>query len=132
MHESHYCFYLRKTIRHFGVYTNCGHEGTNNGIKHNCTPVTPQTPLHKCATILSANGERQGDDINGTFGRDINNNNHFTQLKCANELVSRGACILQQQWDLAPTYVNVRAHSNVWVVIPSFQVTRKDPFIPVF
>ena len=39
--ENSFCFYLKKTIRHYGAYINCGHEGSNNIIKHCASKVTP-------------------------------------------------------------------------------------------
>ena len=33
VHESKYLFYLRKHVRHYGVYSNAIHEGTNNALK---------------------------------------------------------------------------------------------------
>jgi hypothetical protein len=54
-HESNFCFHKRRHIRHFDTYTNCGHEGTNNGLKSSAAPVLPQHSLDRCASILNQN-----------------------------------------------------------------------------
>merc|ERR1711966_478056 len=57
-HEKHYCFYLRKNLRHFDEFTNSVHEGTNNGIRHSAAAVGPSTLIEKSLVILSENGYR--------------------------------------------------------------------------
>ena len=40
-HESHYCFHLRKFVRHFDTHINSSHEGTNKRIKYGAAPCLP-------------------------------------------------------------------------------------------
>jgi hypothetical protein len=55
-YESHFCFHLRRNIRHFDTYTNSAHdEGTNNGLKASAARVLPQHSLDRSAAILNMN-----------------------------------------------------------------------------
>jgi hypothetical protein len=54
-YELNYCFYLRLGVRHYDTYTNCAHEGTNNGLKHCGAPVLPVHSISRSATILTEN-----------------------------------------------------------------------------
>lgn len=58
-HEQHYCFYLRKSIRHFDMYTNNEHEGTNNGIKSSATPVRGIHSMDKATKIMVDQDQRK-------------------------------------------------------------------------
>ena len=51
--EQNFCFYVRKGIRHFEMYCNTGHEGTNNGIKNAATKVLPNHNTDKCTKIMA-------------------------------------------------------------------------------
>jgi hypothetical protein len=43
--EERMAYYKRHGLFHLEAHTNCGHEGTNNGMKHCATPVMPQNCL---------------------------------------------------------------------------------------
>jgi hypothetical protein len=40
-HEQHFCFYLRRGVRHFEASSNSCHEGTNHAIKSGPSCVLP-------------------------------------------------------------------------------------------
>jgi hypothetical protein len=44
-HEERMTYYKQHGLFHLETHTNCGHEGTNNGIKHCAAPVMPQNRL---------------------------------------------------------------------------------------
>ena len=56
--ENIFCFYLKKTIRHYGAYSNCGHEGSSNAIKHCASKVTPVHKIENALQILVHGSER--------------------------------------------------------------------------
>ena len=45
IHEDKYCYYLKMSLKHHGVYTNNGVEGLQNGVRHSTTGVTATTSL---------------------------------------------------------------------------------------
>ena len=58
--ESHFCFYLRLNLRHFGEYNKSIHEGTNRGLKYNFAPEGPSANIKKALIIICNNSERTG------------------------------------------------------------------------
>ena len=56
--ENSFCFYLKKTIRHYGAYINCGHEGSNNAIKNCASKVTPVHKIENALQIIVHGSER--------------------------------------------------------------------------
>ena len=50
--ETYFCYYLKSNIRHYGTYSNCGHEGSNNALKHCAAKVTPRHNIDKSLRIL--------------------------------------------------------------------------------
>jgi hypothetical protein len=54
-HEERMAYYKRHGLFHLETHTNCGHEGTNNGMKHCATPVMPQNCLDRAVQTLHLN-----------------------------------------------------------------------------
>jgi hypothetical protein len=54
-HEERTAYYKRHGLFHLETHTNCGHEGTNNGMKHCATPVIPQNRLDRAVQTLHLN-----------------------------------------------------------------------------
>ena len=52
-HESHYCFHLRKCVRHFDTHINSSHEGTNKEIKYGAAPCLPNYSIERAAKVLA-------------------------------------------------------------------------------
>ena len=49
---------MKKKLRHYGAYSNCGHEETNNGIKYCASKVTPRHKIENSLQILVNGSER--------------------------------------------------------------------------
>ena len=56
--ESTFCYYLKNRIRHYGAYSNCGHEGTNNAMKNCSAKVTPLNNIESSLKFLVKGSER--------------------------------------------------------------------------
>ena len=56
-HEDRFCYYKRHGLFHLETHTNCGHEGTNNGIKNCSSPVMPQNRLDTAIKTLNLNAD---------------------------------------------------------------------------
>ena len=50
--ESYFWYYLKANIRHYGIYSNCGHEGTNNALKYCAANVMPRHNIENSLRIL--------------------------------------------------------------------------------
>ena len=57
--KDHFVYYLRHSLFHLNIYTNCGHEGTNNGIKHCAAAVSPRNSVHKSVGTLNFNAKKK-------------------------------------------------------------------------
>jgi hypothetical protein len=51
-HEDRFCYYKHHDLFHLETHTNCGHEGTNNGMKNCSSPVMPQNKLDQAINAL--------------------------------------------------------------------------------
>ena len=49
---------MKKTIRHYGAYSNYGHEGSNNALKNCASKVTPVHKIENALQILVHGSER--------------------------------------------------------------------------
>jgi hypothetical protein len=54
-HEERMAHYKRHGLFHLETHTNCGHEGTNNGMKHCATPVMQKNRLDRAVQMLHLN-----------------------------------------------------------------------------
>jgi hypothetical protein len=52
-HEHRFCYFKRHGLFHLETHTNCGHEGTNNGMKNCSSPVMPQNRLDRAIKTLN-------------------------------------------------------------------------------
>ena len=63
-HESHFSFYLRYNLKHYDLYSNSIHEGTNCALKYNSAPVDPSANIEKSLAIMCNNAEQTVKNIN--------------------------------------------------------------------
>ena len=125
-HETHYCFYLRKRIRHFDEYVNSVHEGTNNKIRNSALSCGPSTLIEKSLIILNENAEL---DMNGKiqkWSKNFRGTKLYAELKCAQFLVPHGYWILQTSWKRRVLYDSCRVSKNTWMVLYD---SAKEDFI---
>jgi hypothetical protein len=58
-HEERMAYFKRHDLFHLETHTKCGHEGTNNGMKHCTTPVMPQNCLDRAVQTLLHYAKKQ-------------------------------------------------------------------------
>jgi hypothetical protein len=56
-HKDRFCYFKRHSLFHLETHTNCGHEGTNNGVKYCSSPVMPQNLLDRVIKMLTLNAD---------------------------------------------------------------------------
>ena len=130
VHEDHYVFYKRKSIRHFDEKDNCCHEGTNNGSKSCAGKVTPNIHVDKSCIRLCNQAQRNTELHNQILGREFIGHKHWSTLRCADKLISRGVGLLEHQWDRRKCYVSVKIDRNKWFVLRNTPV--EPSIIPLF
>ena len=109
-------FYKRKHLRHFDYNTNVKIEGVFRGMKHGCTPVTPQTSLHNSLCILCNAAERRCGEYEKSSTKEVLNTKTWVSLQCGNELNLRGEQLLTAQWKSKDQYDTVRINTTTWLV----------------
>ena len=95
VHEEHYVFYKRISIRHFDEKDNCVHEGTNNGLKSSAAKVTPNIHVDKSCIRLCNQAEHNTQLHNQKVGGEFHGHKHWSTLRCADKLISRGVGLLE-------------------------------------
>jgi hypothetical protein len=60
-HEERMAYFKRHDLLHLETHRNCGHEGTNNGMKHCATPVMPQSRLDRAVQSLHLNATMKAE-----------------------------------------------------------------------
>ena len=64
--ENNFCYYLKNKLRHYGAYSNCEHEGTNNGIKYCTGEVSPRHKIeNSCSWLRKDNVGEESECSNG-------------------------------------------------------------------
>jgi hypothetical protein len=54
-HKERFCYYKRHGLFHLETHMNCGHDGTNNGMKNCSLPVMPHKRLDRAIKTLNLN-----------------------------------------------------------------------------
>ena len=115
-HESTFCFYLRLNLRHFDIYTNSIHEGTNRGLKHDTALVDPSTEIEKTIATICNNAEHNGKRKSRVASIDFRGTKVYSKLQCANKLIPIGECILSQNWINRLSQKSLKISPSKWLV----------------
>ena len=115
--EPYFCFYRRKSTRHFEEYSNSPHEGTNNGLKHCASPVKPTHALAQSMVILSKNGERNIAKKGRTFNQSNNAHKVYSSIDdAADKLTPICAHILESVWKNRLNYSVLKVSPDIFLV----------------
>jgi hypothetical protein len=124
-HESNFCFHVRRHIRHFDTYTNCGHEGTNNGMKASAAPVLPQHSLDRCASILNLNATIKSITKTIDSAVTVSTRPLWSRLPTSTKLTSKGKSRVTTQWQLRHEYTCEQVGDMCWHLLA--KSTTKNP-----
>jgi hypothetical protein len=123
-HEANYCFHKRLHVRHFDTYTNCGHEGTNNGLKSSAAPVLPQHSLDRCALILNQNAAMKSRTKRIDSAVTVSTRPLWSTLPTSNKLLtSKGESIVATQWQLRHEYICEQVGDRCWHLLAKSTTT---------
>ena len=82
-HETHFCFYIRLTVRHFEEYTNSIHKGTKRGLKYNSAPVGPSTNIKQALATMCHSSKRTRTKKKKVASIDFPGSKVYIKLKCS-------------------------------------------------
>jgi hypothetical protein len=102
--EDYLCFHKRFAVRHFDSYSNSGHEGTNNGLKHNAAPVGPQYDLHKSGMTLTDNARIKAKGSAVLASKEVSKTRLWSNLPCAEKVTNMGVGLAEHEWKEADMY----------------------------
>ena len=114
-HESHYCFHLRRLVRHFSLHTNCGHEGENNGLKHCTGRVMPQHSLNNAVCALTWQAERGSQENNARICVELLGNKIWSSSKHSEKVLVKSGSMFSKQWDEHKNYQPIKVKSYQWL-----------------
>ena len=116
-HLQKMCFYHRLRVNHLEEHTNCGHEGTNNGIKNSSAPVTPMDRVDKAVDTLSFNQEIKSQEIKNRMCQKNHTKKCWSNSPTSHLLTDLAEGILCQEWDSGKQDYNVvRTSQFRWLV----------------
>lgn len=114
--EKHYCFYVRKYLRHFDEFINSLHEGTNNGLRHSAAPVGPSMAIEKTLVVMTNNSSRVAENKGISNFKELHHTKLYAKLDCSKHLVSTAYAILMKSWSRRNEYDAIRVAKDKWLV----------------
>jgi hypothetical protein len=125
-HEERMAYYMRHDLFHLETHTNCGHEGTNNGMKHCATPIMPQNRLDRPVQTLHLNATMKAG--NGSIDVCGKSNSKKSWSASPNSKYVTDPCesMLHTEWRLSSTWTPHRVSQYRWLLIHSADDSCSD------
>lgn len=114
--HTHMVFHRRKGRRHFHLYSNTIHEGTNKKIKYGAHKCTPSTSLLKATQNLLKSDRLWEDQTLKRIANELDKTVTWSPLPFANDLCTRGFRSLKNEWDYSESYTPKRVSQEDWKV----------------
>jgi hypothetical protein len=115
-HEKYYVYYLKKKLRHYGAYCNCGHEGTNKGLKYCADAVNPSNPINLTAEKLSDHATRSYASSVANTSTQSQKTCVWNNIKCSSFLVDNCVNLIYEQWRIKSLYESIKVEPHKWLV----------------
>ena len=129
-HEAHYCFFLRKAVRHYGLYSNCGTEALFNGMKSCASKVTPQCTIPKAVSALCRQADRSVALSRGKVCNEASGSKTWSSFAFLDKILVKSTAMFKRQWDERTNYDSIKVREHQWLVIRTKD--RKPSLIPQF
>ena len=100
----HFVYYKHHSPFHLEAHTNCGHEGTNNGIKHCAASVSPQNKLNTSVEILTFNAEIKAKNTSIEMCTKSNSRKSWSASPSSHIVTDLAESIILQQWKKRMNY----------------------------
>jgi hypothetical protein len=118
-HEERMAYYERHDLFHLETHTNCGHEGTNNGMKHCATPVMPQNRLDKAVQTLHLNATMKAGNKSIDVCCKSNSKKSWSDSHTSKYVTDPCESMLQTEWRLSSKWTPHRVSQYRWLLIHS-------------
>jgi hypothetical protein len=118
--------YVRKMVRHFEMYTNTGHEGTNNGTKSGgATKVLPQFGLDKSTMIMVDQDSTRCELSCRVVAARLQGKALLSDSTTVNDLMPPAETIVQLASKEIENYASLQTCSVQWLVARSAERNRQ-------
>jgi hypothetical protein len=111
---------------HLETHTNCGHEGTNNGMKHCATPVMPQNCLDRAVQTLHLNATMKAGNKSIDVCHKSNSKKSWSDSPTSQYGTDPCESMLQTEWRLSTTWTPHRVSQYRWLLIHSANEACSD------
>jgi hypothetical protein len=119
-------YFKRHDLFHLETHTNCGHEGTNNGMKHCATPVMPQNRLDKAVQTLHLNATMKAGNKSIDVCRKLNSKKSWSDSHTSKNVTDPCESMLQTERQLSSTWTPHRVSQYRWLLIYSADDSCSD------
>ena len=116
-HEERFCYYKRHALFHLEIHTNCGQEGTNNGVKNNASPVMPQNNLDRTIKTLSLVAEVKAANISILVGNKTHRTKLWTDSPTSSHVSDPCESMVQMEWTRADDWTPHRVSEFRWLLV---------------
>ena len=116
-HEDRFCYYRRHGLFHLEIHTNCGHEGTNNGVKNCSSPVMPQNRLDCAIKTLNLNAEVKAANTQIMVCQKATSRKTWSDTPTSGHVTDPCESMLKTEWKAASNWVAYRRSRFKWLVV---------------
>ena len=116
-HEDRFCYYHRHALFHLEIHTNCGHEGTNNGVKNYSSPVMPQNRLDCAIKTLNLNADVKAINTQIMVCKKATSKKTWTDSPTSGHVTDPCESMLKTEWRAASNWVAYRRSKFRWLVV---------------
>ena len=116
-HEDRLCYYHRHGLFHLEIHTNCGHEGTNNGVKNCASPVIPQNRLDGTIKTLNLNADVKAINTQIMGCQKATARKTWIDTPTSAHVTDPCESMLRTEWKAAANWVAYRRSRFKWLVV---------------
>jgi hypothetical protein len=121
-HEERFCYYRRHSLFHLETHTNCGHEGTNNGVKNCSSPVMPQNRLDRAIKTLNLNAEVKAANTRIMVCYKSNSLKLWSDTPTSAHVTDPCESMLNTEWKRASDWIPYRLSKYRWLVVHRLEI----------
>jgi hypothetical protein len=116
-HEERFCYFKRHSLFHLETHTNCGHEGTNNGVNKCSSPVMPQNRLDQAIKILNLNADVKAINTSIMLCHKTNRCKLWSDTLTSGYVTDVCESMLKTEWKCASAWITHQVTKYRWLVI---------------
>jgi hypothetical protein len=125
-HEDRFCYYKRHSLFHLETHTNCGHEGTNNGVKNCSSPVMPQNRLDRAIKTLNLNADVKAINTSIMLCHKTNARKLWSDTPTSPFVTDVCESMLMTEWKYATDWIPYRVSQYRWLLIHRLEKERSQ------